>query len=383
MVNEERLTNLFCDFVRIDSVSRNEKAVSEKIQEMLKEFDAEVLIDDSTEKTGSNTGNLVVKIKGNVDAPPMILSGHMDTVEPGEGIIPVLKDGVFSSEGETILGSDDKSALAIIFEILTVLKENDLKHGPLELVITVCEEIGLIGAKHLDYSLIDSRFGYVLDSTDTEGVVTRAPYAYRFEFKVHGKASHAGAAPENGINAITVAATAVAQIKTGRLDSETTCNIGKIEGGIATNIVPPLAVVTGEARGHDKAKLDKVMDSIIFAFEKAVNDGREDGSALPMLEVSLDTDFPGTNIPNDHDVVTFAKQAAANLGIEMKTKTIGGGSDANIFFEKGIVAGVIGTGMTDVHTVNETIKLSDMVRNASLILEIIKLHAENGPAIKK
>lgn len=383
MVNEERLTNLFCDFVRIDSISRNEKAVSEKIQEMLKEFDAEVLIDDSTEKTGSNTGNLVVKIKGNVDAPPMILSGHMDTVEPGEGIIPVLTDGVFSSEGETILGSDDKSALAIIFEILTVLKENDLKHGPLELVITVCEEIGLIGAKHLDYSLIDSRFGYVLDSTDTEGVVTRAPYAYRFEFKVHGKASHAGAAPENGINAITVAATAVAQIKTGRLDSETTCNIGKIEGGIATNIVPPLAVVTGEARGHDKAKLDKVMDSIIFAFEKAVNDGREDGSALPMLEVSLDTDFPGTNIPNDHDVVTFAKQAAANLGIEMKTKTIGGGSDANIFFEKGIVAGVIGTGMTDVHTVNETIKLSDMVRNASLILEIIKLHAENGPAIKK
>ncbi len=378
MVNEERLTNLFCDFVRIDSISRNEKEVSDKIQEMLKEFDAEVFMDDSTKKTGSNTGNLVVKIKGNVDVPPMIMSGHMDTVEPGEGIIPVLKDGVFSSEGETILGSDDKSALAIIFEILTVLKENNLKHGPLELVITVCEEIGLVGAKNLDYSLIDSTFGYVLDSTDTEGVVTRAPYAYRFEFKVHGKASHAGAAPENGINAITIAATAVGAIKTGRIDSETTCNIGTVEGGIATNIVPPMAVVTGEARGHDKVKLDEVMDSIILAFEKAVNDGREDGSALPILEVALDTDFPGTNIPNDHAVVTLAKQAASNLDIEMKTKTIGGGSDANIFFEKGIITGVIGTGMTDVHTINETIKLSDMVKNASLMLEIIKLHAENG-----
>lgn len=377
MINKERLTETFCRLVQIDSVSRNEKAVSEEIQEMLKEFGAEVFIDDAGIKTGSNTGNLVAKIAGNVDVPPMILSGHMDTVEPGNGIVPVLKDGVFSSAGDTILGSDDKSALAIMFEILTVLKENKLKHGPLELVLTICEEIGLMGAKHLDFSLIESDFGYVLDSTDTEGIVTKAPYAYRFEFKIHGRAAHAGAAPEKGINAVTVAGKAIANIETGRLDSETTCNIGKIEGGVATNIVPDLVTVTGEARGHDKAKLDSVMDSIVFEFERVVDNAKEEGSDLPFLEVDIDMDFPGTNIPDDHDVVLLAKKAAANIGIEMKTKTIGGGADANIFFDKGLVTGVIGTGMTDVHTVNETIKLDDMVKNATLILEIIKLHAES------
>lgn len=376
MINEERLSTLFCDLVRIDSVSREEKAVSEKIQEMLKEFNAEIVMDNSAEKTGSDTGNLVVKIKGNSDVPPMIISGHMDTVEPGKGIEPVLKKGVFSSAGETILGSDDKGALAIIFEILHVLKENNLKHGPLELVLTVCEEIGLVGAKHLDYSLIDSKFGYVLDSTDTEGIVTRAPYAVRFSFKIHGKAAHAGAAPENGINAISIAAKAVSGIETGRIDDVTTCNIGKIDGGIATNIVPALAEVTGEARSHNKEKLDEVVNSVISAFETAVENEKADGSALPWLETTVETDFPGTNIPEKHEVVQLAKKAAKNLGQSMQTKTIGGGSDANIFFEKGIVAGVIGTGMTDVHTVNETIKLSDMVKNASLMLEIIRLHSE-------
>ncbi len=377
MINKERLSDMFCRMVQIDSVSKDEKAVSEEIQEVFKNFGAEFLIDDSSAGTGSNTGNLVVKIKGNVDVPPMILSGHMDTVEPGNGIKPVFKDGVFSSEGDTILGADDKSAIAIIFEILCVLKENKLQHGPLELVFTVCEEIGLVGAKHFDCSLIDSNFGYVLDSTDTEGIVTRAPFAYRFQFKVHGKAAHAGAAPEKGINAITIASRAVANIKTGRLDEETTCNIGKIEGGVATNIVPDLVVVTGEARGHDKVKLDEVMDSIISEFKKTVNGDKADGSALPWLEVDVETDFPGTNISNDHEVVLLAKKAASNLGIEMKTKTIGGGADANIFFAKGITTGVIGTGMTDVHTVNETIKLDDMVKTATLLLEIINIHSGN------
>ncbi len=375
MINKERLADMFCRMVQIDSVSKNEKSVSEEIQKEFKDLGAEFFIDDSSVKTGSNTGNLVVKIKGNVDVPPMILCGHMDTVQPGNGIKPVLKDGVFSSEGDTILGADDKSAIAIIFEILSVLKENKLQHGPLELVFTVCEEVGLVGAKNFDFSLIDSNFGYVLDSTDTEGIVTRAPFAYRFQFKVHGKAAHAGAAPEKGINAIMVASRAVAGIKTGRLDHETTCNIGKIEGGVATNIVPDLVLVTGEARGHDKVKLDMVMDSIIFEFEKAVNDIKVDGSALPWLETNIDTDFPGTNISNDHEVVILAKKAAENLGIEMKTKTIGGGADANIFFAKGITTGVIGTGMTDVQTVNETIKLDDMVKTTSLLLEIINIHS--------
>ncbi|MCP4218996.1 MAG: M20/M25/M40 family metallo-hydrolase, partial [bacterium] len=272
--------------------------MSEVLQEILAAFGAEIYIDDSMEKTGADTGNLVAKIPGNVDVLPMILSGHLDTVEPGRGIEPVFNDGVFSSAGDTILAADDKSAIAIIIEILHVLKENGLKHGPLELVLTVCEEVGLLGAKSFDFSLIDSKFGYVLDSTDAEGIVTRAPFAYRFEFKIHGKAAHAGAAPEKGINAIAIAGTAIASIESGRVDDETTCNIGTIEGGVATNVVPPLAIITGEARGHDKVKLDEVKDSMVAAFETAVSEAKTDGEDLPYLEVIVETDFPGTNIPD-------------------------------------------------------------------------------------
>ena len=167
MINKERLTDTFRFLVEIDSVSKEEGAVAREIRKILESIGAETLVDTAGEKIGSDTGNLIAKLKGNTQVPPLLLNAHMDTVEPGKGITVIFKDGIFTSDGTTILGADDKSAIAILLETLMVLHENDLSFGPIELVLTICEEIGLQGAKHLDFSLITAKYGYALDATDT------------------------------------------------------------------------------------------------------------------------------------------------------------------------------------------------------------------------
>jgi len=377
MINRDRLAETFKFLAEIDSVSKEEGEISAEIRKMLKSLGAETFVDRAGETIGGETGNLVARFEGNTQSPPLLLNAHMDTVEPGRGVTVVLKDGIFTSEGETILGADDKSAIAVILETIKVLQENNIPYGPLEIVLTVCEEIGLQGAKYFDLSLITATYGYALDSTDTEGIVTRAPAANRLEFKIHGKDAHAGAAPEKGINAIFLTSKAIAGLNIGRIDEETTCNIGIIEGGIATNIVPSLVTVKGEVRSHDKEKLNRITNEIVSSFKAVIDNFKTDSSdvGMPRLEIQIEDDFPLTNIPDDHPIVTLARNAADNLGRKMVTKTTGGGADANIFFEKGIVTGVLGTGMRDMHTVRESVKLDDMVRTSELLLEIIKLHS--------
>jgi tripeptide aminopeptidase len=380
MVNRQRMSESFKFLVGIDSISKEEGALAAKIRKILGSMGAETWVDNAGERIGGDTGNLIAKFKGNTSAPPLLLNAHMDTVEPGRGVTAVLKNGTFTSDGTTILGADDKSAIAILLETLSVLKENNLAHGPLEVVFTVCEEIGLLGAKHLDFSLITAKYGFAVDATDTEGIVTRAPSANHLEFEIHGKDAHAGAAPEKGINAILLAGKAIAGLELGRIDEETTCNIGIIEGGMATNIVPNHVVVKGEARSHDEEKLEKVTHRIVSAFKGVIDDykGTHSDDELPRVDIRIDKDFSRTHIPSDHPVVVLANRAAENLGRKMKTKTSGGGADANVFFEKGILTGVLGTGMRDMHTVRESVNLDDMVRTVELLLEIIRLHAKGG-----
>ena len=377
MVNRKRLGDTFKQLVGIDSISKEEGNLCSKLKIIFESIGAETIVDDAGKKIGGSTGNLIARFEGNVKVPPLLLNAHMDTVEPGKGITAILKDGIFTSEGDTILGADDKSAIAILLETLQVLNENDLPYGPIELVLTVCEEIGLLGAKHLNLDLITAKYGYALDATDTEGIVTRAPSANRLEFKVHGKDAHAGAAPEKGINAILLASKAIAQLDLGRIDHETTCNIGVIEGGKAINIVPNLATVKGEVRSHDPDKLNKITDKIVSSFNEVVKNYQTESTDknLPYLESQIEKDFSRTHVPDDHPVVKLAGKAAENLGRGMVAKTSGGGADANIFFENGIVVGVLGTGMRDMHTVRESVALGDMVQSAELLLEIIRLHS--------
>ena len=378
MVNQDRLAKVFEWLVSIDSVSGEEYDICMELKRTLEEMGAETFIDNAADGVGGNSGNLIAKFKGNIDVPPLMLNAHMDTVEPGRGVVAVLTDGVFSSQGDTILGADDKSAIAIFLEAITLLQEKDLPHGPIELVLTVCEEVGLAGAKQLDMSRINAKYGFALDTTDKNGIVTRAPAANRIEIEVHGKDAHAGVAPENGINAIWLAAKALSELEIGRIDEETTCNIGVISGGQATNIVPSRVVLKGEVRSHDREKLYNVTETIKAAFERTVAEYQPQSisDGLPSVSMKIDPDFPLTNIPDDHPVVKIAQQAAVNLGRKIRAKTSGGGADANIFFNKGIVTGVLGTGMVDMHTVRESIRLQDMVELVELMLEIIKLHSE-------
>lgn len=384
MIDPQRMAGVFTMLVETDSVSREEGAVSAILQKMLKDLGGTLSMDNAGEKVGGQTGNLVAKFPGNREAEPLMLNAHMDTVEPGRGIKAVLKDGVFTSAGDTILGADDKSAIAIILEVLQVIKENDLPHGPIEVLFTICEEIGLQGAKNLDFSLLTAKYGYALDTQDTEGIVTRAPAANKLEFRVYGKEAHAGATPELGINAIFAAAKAVSRLKIGRIDNETTCNLGLVKGGMATNIVPNLVTINGEARSRDEGKLAAITEELVSGFENAMAELRKEigDPELPRVEADVVHDFKRTHIPDDHYVVQLAREAAANLGMKMETKTTGGGADANVFFEKGIITGVIGTGMQNMHSKEESVALDDMVKTAKLVLELVDLHTQKGGPAK-
>lgn len=377
-INCERLAQSFQALVRIDSVSRQEGRLCRFLQQRLQGLGCETRLDGAGKIVDGDSGNLVAYFAGHLRAAPLLLSAHMDTVEPGRAIRPGLADGVFYSEGDTILGADDKSAIAIILEVLQCIREQNLPSGPLEIVFTVCEETGLLGAKHLSYELISAREGYVLDTRNTEAIVIRAPSANRLTFRIHGKAAHAGAAPEKGINAILLAGKALAGMTLGRIDRETTCNIGLIHGGLAINIVPEQVVVQGEVRSHDEAKLQQVTAEMVGAFESVIASWQAEGiDGHPHLESEVVRDFDRLNIDPGHAVVDKARRAAATLGMRMDTVGSGGGSDANVFARHGIITGVLGTGMENVHTLQETIRLADMARSARLLLEIIHIHAQD------
>ena len=379
MINEKRMAETFMDLVRIDSVSREERRLALYLQDLLRSLGAQTVFDNSAAQTGSDTGNLIARFKGHSTASPLLFSAHMDTVEPGRGISPILQNGRITSDGTTILGADDKSALAIFIEMLRVLKESGRPYPPLEFVFSTCEEIGLLGAKHLDWSLISARHGYVLDTRDPGGLVTRAPSANRLKITVVGRDAHAGSTPEKGINAIWVAARAIATLELGRVDAETTCNLGVIHGGDATNIVPKQVEVDGEVRSHDEGKLETVTQRMIDAFQQAAarypDRGNDD---RPYVTVDVHPDFKRTHIPDDHAVVRMAFKAAERLNRSISLQVAGGGSDANVYFQKGIFTGVLGTGMTDVHSVREYVELQDMVRACEMALELTALYHEDA-----
>ncbi len=382
-INRQRLADTFTNLVRIDSPSREEGAVAEWIK---KNFEAlkgvSACHDDSAGITGSQCGNLIIHIDGEVDAPALFFNAHMDTVEPGRGITPLFDGNIFRTDGSTVLGSDDKAAIAILFEVIRCLREQQIPHGPIDLVFTVCEEIGLLGAKALDTSLLRAEAGFALDSTGIDTLINRAPEAVRLNIEVRGKAAHAGINPEDGINAIQVAAHAIASIELGRIDHETTANIGTISGGKASNIVPELVELQAEVRSHNVETLRKIQDTITSAFMKSADRFRKiwanseeraiDGNLQPpFVQTEILHDYPKMEVPEDHPLVQAAARAAEASGRNLKIETTGGGSDANILNSKGLATLILGIGMQNVHTTSEFILLDDMVHTAELAGMII------------
>ncbi len=381
IVSRERLTALFLELVRIDSLSRREREIAERLSGELATLGAEVWLDDAGTTVGGTTGNVLARVRGTVDVPPLLLSAHMDTVAPGEGVRPVVDGDVIRSDGRTVLGGDDKSGCAIICEVLRVLREAAIPHGDVEIAFTICEEVGLLGAKHLDVSRLASRTGLVLDSDAPGYLFTRAPAANHLEFVVRGLESHAGMAPERGINAIQVAAEGVAAMRLGRIDAETTANIGVIQGGSATNVVPNLVRLHGEARSHDEAKLAAQCEHMQRCLEDAAArhalelDGRRVSAEV---ESSIVRSYDAMAVPDAAPIVELVLRAAASLGHQVESAPMGGGCDANVLNRRGFQVANLGTGMRDIHTVNEWLRVSDMVRTAEVIVEMLRLHARES-----
>lgn len=380
MIKQDRLTDYTMDLITIDSPSKQEKEVAMKLKYDMEQIGAQCSFDSADEKVGGNVGNLTVKVKGNTDAPPFFFSSHMDTVSPGIGIKPHIKEGIMRSDGTTILGSDDKSGVAIIVEVIKSLKENNIPHGDIEVAFTICEEIGLLGAKYYDINNISAKHGIVLDSSTPDRLVLRCPSAEELNFTVHGIEAHAGLCPQDGISAIKVASDAISIMTFGRIDHETTSNIGIIKGGIATNIVTGKVEVVGEVRSHDEQKLKSQVYHMTECFtnsakkHKIVLNGKQ---LEAKIDVRTERSYDRMDVGDDSFITKLVLKAVQNLGHKVKLHTTGGGCDANYFNKFGLSCANLGTGMYELHTVNEYLILEEQQRCAKIMLETVKLNAVN------
>ena len=344
----------FIALASLNSPSRKEARVAAYLIKRFKELGFTATVDGSAELTGSDTGNLIVRVPGNAAGPTLLLCAHMDTVGPTEGMTPVFRDGVIYSNGETVLGADDKAGIAIILSVLAELRAENTPHGGIEIVMTVQEEVGLFGAKYLQADF-HADFGYVLDSSEEVGsVINEAPSKVDLDFVLEGKAAHAGVCPEKGINAVVAAASAVARLRTGRIDAQTTSNVGVISGGKARNIVPDRAEVAIEVRSTDKEKLEREVQAVLAAFDEAA------ASSGARLTVRRDAPFETFLIPETHPVVANAFRAARSIGIEPTLRATGGGMDANIFNSRGLPCVGLGLGIADPHSPQEHISVAQL-----------------------
>jgi tripeptide aminopeptidase len=380
MINQERIKNLLLELVQIDSVSREERDVAERIKQICEEMGAEVFIDDAGEKVGGNTGNVIARFPGTIEgAEAIMMSAHMDTVVPGRGVKPIVEGDIIRTDGTTVLGGDDKSGVSVIIETIRCLQEQNIPHAPIDAVFSICEEVGLLGAKHLDLSKVRARYGIVFDSDDPGFLFTKGPSANHFEFKIHGLESHAGVAPEDGISAIRIAAEAISQMKLFRIDEETTANIGVIRGGEATNIITNLVTLKGEARSLDDEKLEAQTAHIIKCLEDAAAkyEVTVDGvTTKARVESEVSREYHAMDVSDDSRVVKLVKEAASRMGLKVETMASGGGCDANIFNKRGIECANLGTGMRAIHTVKEWLDVKDMNASAEITLEIMRLNGE-------
>lgn len=367
MINEERLISLFKSLCIIDAPALHERECVKAVKLLLQEIGLEVWEDTAGEKIGSNANNLIALFKGNVEGVPRVfLSAHFDTVEPTTGLVIEERDGVFYSSSDTILGADDKAGMAPIIEAVRSIIETNSPHGDVILLFTIAEEIGLLGAQALEIENLNLDFGYVFDTGPPVGsFVTRTANHDKLDVVIHGKPAHSGKNPEDGVSALEVAAEAITRMRLGRIDSETTANIGLIQGGTAVNVVCPYVKMRCEARSTDVQKLDNQIDHMVQAFEEA---GRNRGA---IVVIDHERHYSAYNIDEDAQVVTIAKRASANLGFEGALRTTLGGSDANVYNAKGVPSIVVATGMDKIHTHDENVSRKDLVATAQLARELI------------
>ncbi len=355
----QRMIDQFMEMVRIDSESGNEANFIAWLKDELDKLGAQTTID--------GYGNLIAKIDGknSSTSEPILLSCHADTVKPGVGIEPILENGVIRSKGDTILAADDKAGIA---EMLEAIRTADV-HPPLEIAISRQEEVGLLGVKNMDYSLITAKKGFLLDNDTLDTIVIGGPSYFAIDVKVMGKAAHAGMEPEKGINAIQAASRAISNLRLGRLDHETTANVGVIKGGMIRNGVPDSCEFLAECRSLTHEKAQALADEMVFVIRQQVEAYGAD------VAIRVDNLCKAVDIPDDSETVQIAKQALKKAGVDATTTFITGFTDASIYNNQGIEVAVVGIGARDEHATTEHIHVADMEKALTMILEIFRLTA--------
>lgn len=368
LINQDRIVNEFLELVQVDSETKYEREIADVLKKKFQELGVEVYEDDTTEKSGHGAGNLICTLKGTkADVDTIYFTSHMDTVVPGNNVKPAITDGYIHTDGTTILGADDKTGIAAMLEAIKVLKEQKVEHGTIQFIITVGEESGLKGAKELDPSLIKATYGYALDSDGEVGnIIVAAPTQAKVNAIIKGKTAHAGVAPEKGVSAITIAAKAIAKMPLGRIDEETTANIGRFAGGTQTNIVCDHVEILAEARSLVAEKMEAQTNKMKQAFESVAKD--MGGEAI----VEVDVMYPGFKFGESDHVVKIAQKAVQAIGRQPQLQTSGGGSDANIIAGHGVPTVNLAVGYEEIHTTNEKMPIGELEKTAELVVAIIK-----------
>ncbi|MBA3944168.1 MAG: M20/M25/M40 family metallo-hydrolase [Herpetosiphonaceae bacterium] len=358
MINQERLLDTFLHLVQIDNPSGQEAAMAQYVMTWLR--------GEGFEAQQDAKGNVLAQLPG--QGAPLLLSGHLDSVAPAVGKQGVVRDGVVYSAGPTVLGADDLAGVAAIMEAVRAVREAGRPYRAAEIVFSVEEEIGLRGAKALDWSMITAKEGVALDlNGEVGGICVAAPAQDTLRVTIHGKAAHAGVAPEQGINAIRVAAEAIAAMPLGRIDAETTANIGTISGGAAKNIVPDRVELLGEARSRNAGKLAAQVDQMRQAFEAAA---QRHGASV---DVVVTHEYGVQLIDPEAPIVQLCQAAARQAGLTPTLIETGGGSDVNIYTMHGISAVNLSVGYRDIHSTDEHIAVESIVKTARLVAALLQI----------
>ena len=372
--SRDRLTELFLELAGLASPSRHERAVADAIIRHLASVHVDVHEDDTGRRIDGDAGNLSCTVRGTGSFPHLALGAHMDTVEPVGELDPQLADGVFTNKAHSILGSDDKAAIAALLHATELLVRSGEPFPTYEMFFTVSEETGLVGAKHMGEHVLSSPFAAVLDSSGpVGGIAVKAPSQQGLQAVFRGRAAHAGVEPERGRSAILGAAKAIAAMKLGRLDEETSANIGVIHGGSASNIIPDYCEIKGECRSHDDAKLAHTAAAMVDALQEGAAQAGVD------VDITLVHEYRAFSLTGRAPVVRLAKAAVAAIGLEPRLVTGGGGSDANVLNARGLATVNLDAGMMQVHSADEYVTLDDLERLCRLALEMIRLAPEFGP----
>lgn len=371
MINEQRLLDTFLELVQIDSETGHEATIQPFLKSLFESLGLQVVEDEAGQQEGLGANNLICTLaptQGEETITPIYFTSHMDTVVPGRQVQPQVKaDGYIYSDGTTILGADDKAGLAAIIELIRTLQEQDFAHGPIQFVITVGEESGLLGARALNPELLNAKYGFAIDASQPVGTtVVGAPTQVKVDAKVYGVTAHAST-PNKGVSAINIAAKAISRMKLGQIDEVTTANIGRFEGGSATNIVADEVTIHAEARSHDTAKVEAQVQHMKETFESTAE---QHGTSA---QVTITTSYPGFKISEDAEVTQIARRSAEALNLESRTVITGGGSDGNIINGFSIPTVILGVGYEHIHTTSERIAIEELNRLTAQLIEIVKI----------